>query len=204
MVTWFCKCMLAQDETLEIGNQFFAAFPMIRELKSFVCQGSYVGMCQMCKQFFRLFYTTTRKAVLAIQRGSTECNMSPEQTLIYEIIRIFLGHNLRNPRIFNEKTMNISKLKKKVKTKVKRSKLENNMKATEEDNATKLLNGVHHLWDECVVVRDDASNENVDADNYEDLSLAEGRLRKLIKMVHVDCTKHLVRIAKLSNLIRRE
>ena len=110
--------MLAQDETLEIGNQFFAAFPMVRQLKSFVRQGSYVGMCQMCKQIFRMFYTMSKKNSKKIYRGSTECDMSPEQRLIYEIISILLGYFVTQSfRAFNKKSINVGKLRKSVKLK---------------------------------------------------------------------------------------
>ena len=42
------------------------------------------------------------------------------------------------------------------------------MKDVDEGNATKLLNGVHHMWDNCVVVCDNDSNQKEGIDQYDD------------------------------------
>ena len=121
-----------------------------------------------------MFYTTKKKLERQIFYGGSESDMTPEMRLIYEILSLFLGNALFEHRTFNEKSINVNKMKKKVKTTIKRTGLEDNMKSCSADNASHIFNSLTHLYDNTINISDDNGGSRNDNNfNSEEIDISE-------------------------------
>ena len=73
------KKLTAQDENLEIWNSFFARFPMVKKLMSFVWQGLYVGLARRCMNFIEMFCRVEAKEKPDVHMEGVAPSITPEK-----------------------------------------------------------------------------------------------------------------------------
>ena len=147
---WAGKNCVAQDEFLEHGNRFFSEFPMPRSLKGFANQSVYVGVGLKSKEMSDMWYTTQfkRNTDASYNKSVPPC-MTPEKRLLYEVFTLLNTHHCDNRRVSLQINF-ITSIRSKLKTDLKRSKLDNAMKDNPSTSADNILATLSQVYQESI------------------------------------------------------
>ena len=143
------KSALAHDEWLEVCNRDFSLLPGVRTLLGMCRQGSLIGVAKRCKRASDMFFGPGEMGETKVHRSGTGAkgNGGPEKRLMYQVVTLFLGTIvLTNPAPRQLLCTSVKRLKKDVTTKLDKSVLNKERFFTGDDTATRMFNGVSHVF----------------------------------------------------------
>jgi len=196
------KSYTAHDKFVELGNRLYAMFAKAKSLKGIIRNGTYVGLAQRAKKFIQRFYrpekdehltTKSRKIIdgLIVPQAGYPSDQTPKRQFIYEAFTHIFKDESSDRQLTNKTVPNVKRL---CKTKLVCEKLEKRMKEeAQEYTASRLLNGIHHIWgdlisndnqaDDLVVANDDGADVGGAVDNTERDQRRDQRVESLNALV---------------------
>ena len=167
------KHAIAQDEMMELINRWYSLFPMPRTMDGFIRESTQVGLSVVCKLFMKDACKLTDTALEPPKGASQRFDPKTVAFMIELLCRTEAGR-FKDNRQFGRGF--ISKLAKKMKSKLKDKKLEDRMKAAENEPAHDMCHSLHQVLapGETVLSTINRSEDNdTDVDTDDDVSCVD-------------------------------